>query len=134
LQDTGQGYLGKVAVQFAKPSTTKATKVHEGNYLVELCLWRTRLQCAVPHIAYLEHSSKDQLCYKKFAFIAITLKGGLRQMQGDEKKERWRELCEKISVEQDTRKLQALIAELSRVLDERHERLRATVPDPKPPA
>jgi hypothetical protein len=52
------------------------------------------------------------------------LKGGVPQkMQGDEKKDRWRELCEKISVEQDTKKLQALIAELSRALEERQERL-----------
>jgi hypothetical protein len=44
-------------------------------------------------------------------------------MQGGEKKDRWGELCEKISVEQDTKKLRVLIAELSRALEERQERL-----------
>ena len=48
-------------------------------------------------------------------------------MQG-EKKDRWQELCENISVEQDPKKLQVLIAELSRALAERHERLKANCP------
>jgi hypothetical protein len=41
----------------------------------------------------------------------------------NEKRERWRELCEQIAIEQDLKRLHALIAELSRALEERQERL-----------
>jgi hypothetical protein len=37
----------------------------------------------------------------------------------DQKEERRRELCEEVSTEQDPKKLPALIAELSRALEER---------------
>ena len=46
-------------------------------------------------------------------------------------KERWRELCEQASVEQDPneqdpKKLLALVAEINKLLDEKHVRLPAT--------
>jgi hypothetical protein len=44
-------------------------------------------------------------------------------MQGDTK-ERWRELCEQATVEQDTQKLMALIAEINRLLEEKEQRLK----------
>jgi hypothetical protein len=48
----------------------------------------------------------------------------------DEKKGRWRELCEQIAVEQDFNKLHALIAELSRALEEREREKRLRAMDP----
>jgi hypothetical protein len=39
-------------------------------------------------------------------------------------KARWQELCEQASVEQDQKKLMALVAEITRVLDEKQERLK----------
>jgi hypothetical protein len=39
-------------------------------------------------------------------------------------KARWLELCEQASVEQDQRKLMALVAEITRLLDEKQERLK----------
>jgi hypothetical protein len=60
---------------------------------------------------------------KKFVFVAIPLRRwGCSKMQ-NEKRERWRELCEQIAIEPDLKKLHALIAELSRALEERQERL-----------
>jgi hypothetical protein len=38
-------------------------------------------------------------------------------------KARWLELCEQASVEQDQKKLMALVAEITRLLDEKQERL-----------
>jgi len=38
-------------------------------------------------------------------------------------KELWRELCEQAAIEQDTDKLHALIAEITRLLDEKEKRL-----------
>jgi hypothetical protein len=70
----------------------------------------------------IDHFSKDQLCYKKFVFVAIPWKGGDAAPMRDEKKERWREPCEQIAVEQDLKKLHVLIAELNRAAEEREER------------
>ena len=39
-------------------------------------------------------------------------------------KERWRELCEQAAVEQDPKKLMVLVAEITRLLDEKQTRLR----------
>jgi hypothetical protein len=39
-------------------------------------------------------------------------------------KARWLELCEQASVEQDPKKLMTLVAEITRLLDEKQERLR----------
>ena len=39
-------------------------------------------------------------------------------------KERWRELCEQASVEQDPKKLLELVTEINRLLDEKKIRLR----------
>jgi hypothetical protein len=39
-------------------------------------------------------------------------------------KARWLELCEQASIEQDTEKLMVLVAEITRLLDEKHERLK----------
>jgi hypothetical protein len=44
-------------------------------------------------------------------------------MQG-EKKERWMSLCEKAAQEQDSEKLMLLVQEITRLLDEKQERLR----------
>jgi hypothetical protein len=44
-------------------------------------------------------------------------------MQG-KTKERWLELCEQATVEQDTQKLMALIAEINRLLEEKEQRLK----------
>jgi hypothetical protein len=82
----------------------------------------TIFHCALPHIAHIEHSSKEQLCFKVCFRSDFLGRWDAAKMQ-DEKKERWRELCEKVSTEQDPKKLQALIAELSRALEERQERL-----------
>ena len=38
-------------------------------------------------------------------------------------KERWRELCEQATVEQQPEKLMVLVAEITRLLDEKHKRL-----------
>ena len=43
-------------------------------------------------------------------------------MEG-KKKERWLELCAQAAVEQDARKLAALVAEISRLLREKEDRL-----------
>jgi hypothetical protein len=43
-------------------------------------------------------------------------------MEG-KKKERWLELCSQAAVEQDARKLAALVAEISRLLREKEDRL-----------
>jgi hypothetical protein len=45
-------------------------------------------------------------------------------MQG-EKKERWMSLCEKAAQEQDSEKLMLLVQEITRLLDEKQERLRS---------
>ena len=44
-------------------------------------------------------------------------------MQGATK-ERWLQLCERATVEQDSEKLRALIAEINRLLQEKEERLK----------
>jgi hypothetical protein len=44
-------------------------------------------------------------------------------MQG-ETKERWRELCEQAAIEQDSKKLIELIAEINQLLDEKELRLK----------
>jgi hypothetical protein len=44
--------------------------------------------------------------------------------------ERWMELCEQTSVEQDPVKLLELVKEINRLLDEKDARLRSTVPKP----
>jgi hypothetical protein len=48
-----------------------------------------------------------------------------RFMQG-EKKERWQELCEQATEEQDTQKLLKLVQEIDRLLAEKQERLNKT--------
>ena len=40
-------------------------------------------------------------------------------------KERWMELCQQASVEQDPKKLMILIAEIDRLLQEKEQRLKA---------
>lgn len=45
-------------------------------------------------------------------------------MQG-EKKERWMSLCEKAAQEQDSEKLMLLVQEITRLLDEKQERLKS---------
>jgi hypothetical protein len=52
----------------------------------------------------------------------------------EEKKERWREPCEQIAAEKDPKKLQVLIPELSRALEERQARLAGNPADSKPSA
>jgi hypothetical protein len=44
-------------------------------------------------------------------------------MQG-ETKERWQQLCEQATIEQDPKKLMILIVEINRLLEEKDERLR----------
>jgi hypothetical protein len=39
-------------------------------------------------------------------------------------KERWREFCEQAAVEQDPKKLMVLVAEITRLLDAKQERLK----------
>jgi hypothetical protein len=46
-------------------------------------------------------------------------------MQG-EKKERWMSLCEKAAQEQDPEKLMLLVQEITRLLDEKQERLKSS--------
>ena len=41
-------------------------------------------------------------------------------------KERWRELCEQAAVEQDPEKLMELVAEITRLLDEKQKRLKGS--------
>jgi hypothetical protein len=48
-------------------------------------------------------------------------------MQGQEK-ERWLELCEQASTEQDPKKLSELVKEIDRLLQERQDRLKARNP------
>jgi hypothetical protein len=48
-------------------------------------------------------------------------------MEG-EKKERWLELCAQAAVEQDSGKLAALVAEITRLLREKEDRLRERNP------
>jgi hypothetical protein len=43
-------------------------------------------------------------------------------------KERWRLLCEQASVEQDLKKLHELIKEITRLLDEKNNRLKESPP------
>jgi hypothetical protein len=43
----------------------------------------------------------------------------------NETKERWKELCERIAVEQDHERFVALIQELNKVLEEKELRLKA---------
>jgi hypothetical protein len=46
----------------------------------------------------------------------------------DAQKERWLELCAQAAVEQDSRKLAALIEEITRLLREKEDRLREQNP------
>jgi hypothetical protein len=48
----------------------------------------------------------------------------------DENKERWRLLCEQASIEPDSKKLHELIKEISRLLDERNNRLKGSAKCP----
>ena len=41
-------------------------------------------------------------------------------------KERWRKLCEQAAVEQDPKKLMVLVTEITRLLDEKQERLKGS--------
>jgi hypothetical protein len=47
-------------------------------------------------------------------------------------KEKWRELCERAAVEQNSAKLVALVNEINRLLDEKQTRLDSKAPEPKP--
>jgi hypothetical protein len=47
-------------------------------------------------------------------------------------KERWEYLCEQAAVEQDSKKLMALVHEINRLLDEKIIRLDGKVLPPKP--
>jgi hypothetical protein len=49
-------------------------------------------------------------------------------MQGKAKEE-WMRLCEQAAVEKDSEKLMKLVAEMSRMLDEKEQRLKRTSPD-----
>lgn len=46
--------------------------------------------------------------------------------------DRWKELCERASKEQDPEKLMELIAEINLLLEAKERRLRGNVPPPKP--
>jgi hypothetical protein len=65
----------------------------------------------------------------RFFLIAFkrTKPGNETRFGGDtlstEAKERWMELCEQVSQEQDPRKLMALVAEIDRILEERQDRI-----------
>lgn len=48
---------------------------------------------------------------------------GVRVMQG-KVKEKWMQLCEQATVEQDSEKLMVLITEINRMLDEKEQRLK----------
>jgi hypothetical protein len=48
-------------------------------------------------------------------------------------KPHWTELCQQASVEQDHEKLMELIKEITRLLDEKEERIRPTPPRKAPP-
>ncbi len=50
-------------------------------------------------------------------------------MQGPAK-ERWKELCEQASVEQNPQKLLELVAEINRLLGEKQNRLKSQQPPP----
>jgi hypothetical protein len=54
-------------------------------------------------------------------------------MQGPNK-ERWRELCEQASTEQDPEKLHQLVVEINRLLEEKNARLRGERPTDQPSA
>jgi hypothetical protein len=47
----------------------------------------------------------------------------IRVMQGTAKEE-WKQLCEQAAVEQDPEKLMLLVSEITRMLDEKEERLK----------
>ena len=47
----------------------------------------------------------------------------------DKKRERWKELCEQASVEQDPERLMELVSEINRLLDEKYERVKSTEKD-----
>ena len=49
-----------------------------------------------------------------------------------EKKERWKELCELASVEQDPQKLLELVRQINELLDEKFKRLETSEPTAKP--
>jgi uncharacterized FlaG/YvyC family protein len=44
-------------------------------------------------------------------------------------KQRWQELCQQASTEQDSKKLAALIEEINRLLEEKNTRLAAKTPE-----
>ena len=48
-----------------------------------------------------------------------------------EQRERWMQLCEQASTEQDPEKLMKLIAEINRLLEAKERRLRQNSPAPK---
>ena len=48
----------------------------------------------------------------------------LQTMNGEEKKERWLQLCEQAAVEKDPEKLLELCQEISRLLDEKEKSLK----------
>jgi hypothetical protein len=49
-------------------------------------------------------------------------------MQG-EQRERWQQLCQQASIEQDPRRLMELIREINRLLEEKEQRLNRQKPD-----
>jgi hypothetical protein len=51
----------------------------------------------------------------------------------DQTKERWRELCERVLVEQDPQRFEATIRELLQVLEEHEKQRRNAVPLRTPP-
>jgi len=56
--------------------------------------------------------------------VPRTLAGwSIRVMQGTAKEE-WKQLCEQAAVEQDPEKLMLLVSEITRMLDEKEERLK----------
>jgi len=61
--------------------------------------------------------------HAKYLAIDTLKEEKFHSMQG-EKKERWMNLCEKAAQEQDPEKLMSLVQEITRLLDEKQERLK----------
>ena len=51
-----------------------------------------------------------------------------------QKSQRWRELCAQAAVEQDPKKLMELVAEISRLFDEEHNKTRVNAIEDQPDA
>ena len=49
-----------------------------------------------------------------------------------EKRERWMQLCQQAAEEQDSKKLMVLVREISRLLEEKEQRLTGEAQNPQP--